>query len=296
MSNHGNAFTTGQWAEFSGIVGGKLWSALKDRISEDEIKALISSPEGVMLRLRNSFAARPESGLVVPACPFFANEEVKSNYGYPEGYAVKPIAEQIITLSKHFPGLDASSALGLSKDLPVLPQGAERWFAVPRFEKVAKVYNDAVEQILDVIATTRPFHNYRKGALGPKHLHPSDRMVEAVRMIGERQKGDVLLIPGQFGLLHRGRSTRRTRIVYAPNEFGFGAFIGGVMLLTHPERFVQWAQLHVDLPGDEYSPVAGGQFGHAPCLYFDDGKVRFGADGVSFALGFFGAASGFFPQ
>ncbi|MEK7604048.1 MAG: hypothetical protein AAB461_02930, partial [Patescibacteria group bacterium] len=39
------------------------------------------------------------------ASPFFVNEEVKSNYGYPQGYAVKPVCEQLVELSKHFNGL-----------------------------------------------------------------------------------------------------------------------------------------------------------------------------------------------
>ena len=230
------------------------------------------------------------------ACPFYANEEVQSNYGYPQGYAVKPLADQLVALSKHFPNLDASSALNSSKELPILPPGAEGWFAVPKFEKVGKNYNHAVEQVLDIIGKTRTLYNYRKGQLGEKYLRLSERTAVALQMLGEKQKGDFLLIPAQFGFSHRGRSVRRARVVYAPNEFGLGSFIVGCMLIAHPERLVQWEQLHVDCPGDEYAPVAGGVFSRAPVFCFDGGEVEFGTCSVGNACGYFGSASGLLSQ
>ena len=230
------------------------------------------------------------------ASPFFVNEEVKSNYGYPQGYAVKPVCEQLVELSKHFNGLNTNDVLACSKELPALPAGAEGWFAVPRWEKVAKTYNEAVEKVLDLIGKTRTFHNYRKGNLGPKYLRLSERTAVALQMLGERQKGDFLLIPAQFGLTHQGRSVRRVRVVYAPSEFGLGSFITGCMILSHPERLVQWEQLHIDCPGDEYSPDADGVFSRAPLFYFGDGEGRFGAGWVGYASEYYGSASGFVSQ
>lgn len=235
------------------------------------------------------------SAPLVTASPFFANEEVKSNYGYPSGYAVKPVCEQLLELSKHFNGLNTSSVLACSKELPALPAGAEGWFAVPRWEKVASSYSEAVEKVLDLIGKTRTFHNYRKGALGQKYLRLSERTAVALQMIGEKQKGDFLLIPAQFGLTHRGRSVRRVRVVYAPHEFGLGSFIAGCMILSHPERIVQWEQLHIDCPGDEYAPDADGEFSDAP-LFHHDGKVEFHVNWVYYALENYGSASGFVSQ
>ena len=241
-------------------------------------------------------ATEVSSALPVVKSPFFANEEVRSNYGYPQGYAVKPVCEQLVELSKHFNGLNTNDVLACSKELPALPAGAEGWFAVPRWEKVAKSYNEAVEKVLDLLGSTRTFHNYRKGELGPKYLRLSERTAVALKMLGERQKGDFLLIPAQFGLTHRGRSVRRVRVVYAPSEFGLGSFIVGCMILSHPERLVQWEQLHIDCPGDEYSPGADGQFSNAPIFYFLDGRVRFDAFRVGNADGYYGSASGFVSQ
>ncbi|MDO8520493.1 MAG: hypothetical protein Q7S52_00040 [bacterium] len=229
--------------------------------------------------------------------PFFANEEVPSNYGYPSGYTVKPVCEQLVAFGKHFPNLDGSEVLALSKELPPLPQGAEGWFVAPRWEKFASSYNEAVEKVLDLIGKTRTFHNYRKGALGPKYLRLSERTTVALQMFGEWQKGDYLLLPAQFGLLHRGRSDRRVLEVIANSpQFGLGSFIVGSMLLSHPERLVVWEQLHIDCPGDEYSPGAGGCFSIAPGFHWYDGGVRFSTYGVGDANAHYGAASAFLPQ
>lgn len=232
----------------------------------------------------------------ITASPFFASEEVQSNYGYPQGYAVKPVCEQLVELSKHFPDLNTSSVLACSKELPTLPRGAEGWFAVPRVEKIAKTYNEAVEKVLDLIGKTRTFHNYRKGELGPKYLKLGEQTAAALQMLGDAQKSDFLLIPAQFSLTHRGRSVRRVRVVYAPNEFGLGSFIVGCMILSHPERLVQWEQLHIDCPGDEYSPGADGRFSGAPLFRFDGGRVGFYAGWVDSAYEYHGSASAFLPQ
>jgi hypothetical protein len=256
--------------------------------------------------LEPSFVARNlqaiiEGKEVLPAplerpSPFFANEEVKSNYGYPQGYAVKPVCEQLVELAKHFNGLNTSSVLACSKELPALPQGAEGWFAIPRWEKVAETYNQAVEKVLDLIGKTRTFYNYHKGNLGPKYLRLSERTAVALQMIGEkREASDFLLIPAQFGLTHRGRSVRRVRVVYAPNEFGLGSFIAGCMILSHPERLVQWEQLHIDCPGDEYSPGADVRFDFAPIFQFSIGLVMFNSRWVHNAHEDYGSASGFVP-
>ncbi|OGZ07698.1 MAG: hypothetical protein A3D65_00890 [Candidatus Lloydbacteria bacterium RIFCSPHIGHO2_02_FULL_50_13] len=56
-------------------------------------------------------------------CPFFANEEVSSNYGYPEGYVVKPVEWQAEILTRSFQDnlgilLDAGETIAYARDLP----------------------------------------------------------------------------------------------------------------------------------------------------------------------------------
>jgi len=276
-----------------GTISRRMWEVLR-RLMEGTLDPSFVARN---LQLTAEGAQVSSTPAIVTASPFFANEEVKSNYGYPQGYAVKPVCEQLVELSKHFNGLNTNDVLACSKELPALPSGAEGWFAVPRWEKVAKTYNEAVEKVLDLIGKTRTFHNYRKGNLGPKYLRLSERTATALQMLGERQKGDFLLIPAQFGLTHRGRSVRRVReIIGNSNEFGLGSFITGCMILSHPERLVQWEQLHIDCPGDEYSPGADGVFSRAPVFRFVGGRVGFGACWVDYASGYYGSASGFVSQ
>src|SRR3989344_2659457 len=230
-----------------GTISRRMWEVQR-RLMEGTLE-----PSGVARSLQSIVEATGvTSAPLVTASPFFANEEVKSNYGYPQGYAVKPVCEQLVALAKHFPGLNAGPILACSKELAGRPQGAEGWVAVPKFEKVGQNYNEAVEKVLDLIGKTRNFH--KGGALGPKYLRLSERTAVALQMVGEKQKGDFLLIPAQFGLTHRGRSVRRVReIIGNSHEFGLGSFITGCMLLSHPERLVQWEALHIHCPRGEDS-------------------------------------------
>ena len=227
----------------------------------------------------------------------FKDEEVESNYGYLSGYKPKGITEQTNRLRELFPGIGyANEKLAEA----TLPPNAEGWFAIPRWEKIAPTYNEAVQKVLDLIKQTRDgkFYNYREGQLGPKQLRQHSRMVAVFQKLGDEQKdNDILVVPAQFGLRHRGRSVRRAREVMQINEFGLGAFAIGIMLLTHPDRLNHYDDLYVDCAGDEFDdPVSGDRFDLAPYFYFSGGKVKFGANWSDIARSDFGSASGFVPQ
>jgi hypothetical protein len=226
----------------------------------------------------------------------YKDEEVKSTYGYLSGYKPKGITEQTNILRQLFPGVGfADEKLAQGE----LPKGAEGWFAIPKWEKFAPTYGEAVQKVLDKIKETRrgQFYNYREGQLGPDQLRQSARTAAVFQKLGDEQKDhDILVVPAQFGLRHRGRSVRRVREVLLGNEFGLGAFAVGIMILTHPERLMNYDDLWVDCAGDEFAPDAGGKFSDAPFFSFYGVKVEFGASDVSIAFGHYGTASGFSPQ
>ena len=229
----------------------------------------------------------------------FADEEVESSYAYPSGYKLKGLTEQINILRQLFPGVGYSDPDLREKAVTgklALPENAEGWFAIPRWEKFAPTYGEAVQVVLAKLGSTRPFHNYCEGQLGPDWLRQREKTVKMFQMLGNQQKGDILIAPAQFGLLHRGRSARRARWVFKTNEFGLGSFAIACMLLTHKERFVQWGQLHIDCAGDEYASDADGQFSDAPCFDWGGGELGFCADWYGYADASYGSASGFFPQ
>jgi len=234
----------------------------------------------------------------------FKNEEVVSTYTtytYPPEYTgPKPILEQVQALKTAFPQLDVTATLEfVEKVLPMLqlPAGAEGWFAIPRWQKVAATYGEAVEKVLSAIGSKRTLKNYRQGQLGPDRLRQLLRSVNMLEEIGKQQTGDILIVPVQYGLRHRGRSVRRARECFLVNEFGLGAFAVSCMALTHPERYVRYKELDTDCAGDEYAPDAVGDFSNAPFLYFDDDRLEFGTFWFDSARDiYFGSVSAFLPQ
>mgnify|MGYP001576985578 CR=1 FL=1 len=229
----------------------------------------------------------------------YANEEVESSYGYFSGYKKpKGMTEQTNILRQLISGIGFANEELAQKPLPENSE-AEGYFAIPRWESVAPTYGEAVQKVLNLIKQTRngKFHNYRENQIGPKYLQQSEKSAKAFQKIGEEQKGyDILVVPAQFGILHRGRSVRRAREVMRAFQFGLGAFAIGIMLLTHPERLRHYDDLWIDCAGDEFAPGAGGFFSDAPLFGFYDSGVVFRAGRVGNADGYYGSASGFLPQ
>ena len=224
----------------------------------------------------------------------FADEEVESSYAYPKSYKVKGITEQTNILRQLFPGIGFADEKLAEQPLP---PNAEGWFAIPKWQTLAPTYGEAVEKVLAMIASKRKFYNYRDGQLGAEYLRQHAKTVKMFQKLGDEQKDhDILVVPAQFGLRHKGRSVRRAREVFTANEFGLGAFAIGIMLLTHPEREVQWEQLHVDCAGDEFSPDADGDFSDAPVFHFRGGKVKLDTHFVDSPDDDFGSVSGFLSQ
>ncbi len=227
----------------------------------------------------------------------FADEEVKSSYGYLSGYKKpKGITEQTNILRQLFPGIGFADEKIASQPVP---KDAEGYFAIPKWQNIAPTYSEAVQKVLDLINKTRDgkFYNYREGQIDEKHLRQSKKSAKMFQNFAENQKDyDILVIPAQFGINHRGRSVRRALEVMSASEFGLGAFAVGIMILTHPERLQNYNDLYIDCAGDEFSPEADGAFSRAPYFDFRDGEVGFDTHWVGDAYDYYGSASGFVPQ
>ncbi len=238
----------------------------------------------------------------------FANEEVESTYGYLSGYQKpKGLTEQANRLRELFSGagfvnLDLQGRI--EKGEIALPAYAEGWSVIPNWMKNPEAwgtYNEALQKVLDAIKKTRngAFYNYREGQIGPERLRQTKRAEKFFRELSEAQGNpDLLIVPTQFGIRHRGRSVRRSREVMLDNgnEFGLGAFAIGIMILAHPERLKNVDDLWIDCAGDEYAPGAGVRFDRAPYFNFNDGGVGFDAGWTGSASGRYGSSSAFLPQ
>jgi hypothetical protein len=203
----------------------------------------------------------------------FKEEEVASTRIYPPTYKVRPIEAQVTELRKFFPGL-GSCMEKLARGQ--LPEGAENWFAIPRWEALAPTYNEAVEKVLAVLASKRKLQHRLGGRLGPTFMRPSERSVLARKILQDQQpSNDILVVAAQFGMLHRGCSARRARVSMAGNEYGLGIFAVGCMLLTHPERLSTEDTLMIDCGGDEYSLRGDYTFDRVPLFDYDISGIEF---------------------
>ena len=202
----------------------------------------------------------------------FKDEEVASNRQYPPTYRVRPIEAQVTALRTLFPVLGSCNEKLARK--PLL-EGAEAWFAVPRWQALAPTYNEAVDLVIEALATKRKVSNRIVGKLGEIYLRQSERSQLAEKILAEQQGGnDILVVPAQAGMLHRGCSARRTRASLAGNEFGLGMFSIGCILLTHPERLSTADTLMIDCGGDEYSVRGDYTFDRVPLFDYDIGGVE----------------------
>ena len=203
----------------------------------------------------------------------YKDEEVGSNRVYPPAYRVRPVEAQVTEFRKLFPNLGGCHEKLARKPLP---EGAEAWFAIPRWQALAPTYNEAVEIVLGILATKRKFSNRIIGRLNEKYLRQSERSKLAEKILAEQQEGnDILVVGAQAGMLHRGSSGRRTRVAMAGNEFGLGVFSSTCMLLTHPERLSTGDTLMVDCGGDEYSVRGDYTFDRVPLFDYDIGGIEF---------------------
>ena len=221
----------------------------------------------------------------------FKDEEVGSTRIYPPTYRVRPIEAQVTELRKLFPSLGNCQEKLARRELP---EGAEAWFAIPRWQALASTYNDAVEMMLGTLAAKRRFSNRIVGKLGAMYLRQAERSMLAEKILGDQQEGnDILVLAAQAGLLHRGSSARRTRVSMAGNEFGLGVFSFGCMLLTHPERLSTGDTLMIDCGGDEYSVRGDYTFDRVPLFDFDMAGIEFSIFYEDRARNLWGTPTGF---
>ena len=177
----------------------------------------------------------------------YLDEEAGSQRVYPLNYRVRSIEAQVTELRKLFPSL-GNCQEKLARG-PLL-EGAEAWFAIPRWQAISTTYGEAVETIIDALGKRRRFSNRLIGKLSDQYLRQTERTVLAESILADQQQGnDILVVAAQAGMLHRGMSARRTRTILAPNEFALGVFEFAAMLLTHPERLSNQETLMVDCGG-----------------------------------------------
>jgi len=156
------------------------------------------------------------------------------------------------------------------------PDWIEKFFASFDWRILAPTYNEAVWEIFDALKKSRDSKAYNslKDSLSSEHLRQTQESLMAAKRLGnEQEKGNILVVPAQFGLHYQGHSIRQARNAMDVNEFGLGIFIVGTMLLTHQKRLEHYNDLYINCIGDEYSPIANTLSICAPVFRFNDDKI-----------------------
>jgi len=241
----------------------------------------------------------------------YKDQEVPSKYNYPPEYkGAKDLHTQIQTLVGILPGLNPEPTWAWYNEAYgklEVPDWVEGVFAIPSefalmrlfhpdIQDRAAAYCASVNLLMGKISDSRKFYNYRDGQIDPAHLWRTEKTTEMLDALWELQgRPDIIVLPAQLGMRHRGRSVLRARECFVGNEFGAGSLEGMAIALTHPERFVRWEQLHEDMAGDDFSAGAVAQAARAPCLVFFDDRVEFDADGAGYPSEYYGSVSCWLP-
>jgi len=194
----------------------------------------------------------------------YADEEVPSSFGYPEGWGMRQVWAQVsaLRIRQFFPCLELPPVtITLLREAPPGFDGYLAWpepsALVPGSEYP---YRDALERVLEVLTEYSTFENLLKGPLHPDRLRLLEKTVEGHARAHQRAGGDWCVAPFQSGLRHGGRSVRRARMVFAENEWGAGPYEVACFLLTHPGRLTSDEYLAIDCPGVEHDHDGSGQF------------------------------------
>lgn len=240
-------------------------------------------PEAILELIRQHEEPRPECD--------YADEEVESDFGYPEGFRFRTPWKQLAVWRQHFPDLNATQVRELAYG--EVPEDAESWGVIPKPSLIADSYHEALERMLSIIAEQRAFHNYREGQLGPEHLRLTQQTLDELE---RDQPGDFLVFPFQFGFRHRGRSVRRSRALFSSNEWGLGPYETAALLVTHPDRLTGYDQLHcIHCAGCEYDLEAQGGSGCSLRFRWHNDTLRLRFTSTSFQSQHGGSASAFRP-
>jgi hypothetical protein len=202
--------------------------------------------------------------------------ECRRGWGeYPEEYEPKTVEEQIHLLRQVWPKLKPGCKIDRFVNKPEISR-SEAWFAFPRWEKLAKTYYDALTKELFPVLYSQWESKFHSIHFKPKRIRQYKWTEQIYKALSAEQKGDILVLPAQFGKLHYAQSSNYARITFRKNEFGLGSFAVGCMLLTHPKRLADDALLRADCPGDEFSREYN-SIDDAPFFEIRKGYLHFGA-------------------
>lgn len=242
----------------------------KLELSKEQAQRLIGAPR------RDLEAALAASLKGFTVTDEFASEEVPSDYEYLSGYVgARPHAKQFEVIKSLFPQAESYDAVLASKGAPA---GSEGSFLVLPWQKVAATYGEAVKVVMALLRRPGGLEllSHLESVL-PERLREERRKTDAMTSIATAQAGhDVLVVPAQLGILHRGRSTRRACAVMEDNEFPLGVYETAFILHLHLNRLEHRFDLAMQCGGDVYRTGDSRKFDRTPELYVAHNVFKIG--------------------
>ena len=231
----------------------------------------------------------------------YPTQKVLSNHEYPSAYkGFLAIDKQIKQLAQCLK-LDSQDALTFAKKIKQrkLPLNAEGFIAIPWWEAFAPTYSKAVQLLCSLIEQTRPFYyeKFRLKEFPEKYFCLNEYSKEALDKIKAQQSSDILILPAQAGLQHKGESILYARdefLLSKDGEFGGDIIMGLTIILNHPERISEFDELEMDFPGVEYSfDGCDTSSGVLSLSYYGNREVGFVYGHQNDPVAGFGSISGF---
>lgn len=212
---------------------------------------------------------------------FVKEKSAKPTVGYPEGYEIKSIEEQLAILEEKF-GIPRYAVATLGER----PEKAEGYFVLLKEGFFAENYATACFTVLKKLSESVPVDlpNSKEIISQIKRTEKTKKVLSA---IAKQQGGPLFVIPAQTGLLYQSTTPANAIEHFLKYEFGLGVLEGLCILLTHPERLHSVYSIGMDCSGDYFSPD------EIPTIEFLT-EVRVDKGGKSQGNEFYGTISGFF--
>lgn len=176
---------------------------------------------------------------------------MRKELSYPRCYHPKDLWKQIEIINE-FVSIEVNEDFIEMIMEASIPDGAEALFVIP---KMKESYARETTKALTFLDEQRSFHAHVK--MEQKKLRREEKTIKCLDILSRSQRdaGDIIIVPAQFGINHLNKSVDLVRKEMAPNEFGLGAYEISWMLLTHRERENSINGVHVDCPGDTHDSI-----------------------------------------
>jgi hypothetical protein len=272
---------------------GVIRGLLEMRPSQEELDAMLKDVEEMQQRVSTyvvGFAKRKRAHLaplvaktvvmekeLAPSVDVPARERVEVVPEKVTSHA-RPIENQVRELLKYFPSLKAPAQIPAT---PSLPKGIDGWHAFPRASAISSSYSNACVRVFDVLKNARDcsFISPATQKEG-EWLRRATRAREAWKRIEESQSGsDILIVPVQLSLLHKGATITQSRELLELHQFGLGAFEVATVLLLNSGLLAEEGALSIDCIGDDELSIEKKQVSvHIPRFVYRDKGLGFGSD------------------